>query len=95
MSNPTRTISFDTTEDRHDREERTYREHGRDATPCLICGRQTDGSRSVHVTDGYGSVVHPDDAERELDENQASYMGVFYIGPTCQRKAGIPDEFVT
>lgn len=89
-----RRIEFSTTEGRSDRTEATYGKHGEGAAPCLLCGRQTDGSRQVYVDLGFGAVVHPKDHERSMSEDPAGWMGAFSIGPDCQKNAGIPDSFL-
>ena len=90
----TRTVSFSVRGDRREHESRAYDKHGADANPCCVCGRQTDGTRWVHVTGGYSEIVHPADWERECAENEAAYMGSFPIGPDCARREKVPADFV-
>ena len=57
-----------------------------DDTPCIACGKATDGSRTVHLTtDGF--LVRAD-ATVDPDRDQ----GWFDIGPECARK--LPSGFV-
>jgi hypothetical protein len=48
--------------------------------PCFLCGRATDGTRSVHLAT-FGALV-PTTEVLEADEDQ----GWFDIGPECARK---------
>jgi len=90
-----RTVDFDCKDDRSEQEGRAFEKHGANANPCCICGRHTDGSREVTVGGGYGTIIHPDDAERDDVVNDPGFMGCFDIGPDCARHQKIPAEFIT
>lgn len=55
--------------------------------PCAVCGRELTGKQFVvHVINGGGEVLHPDD--EFLYEPDGGDLGCHYIGPECRKKFG-------
>lgn len=63
---------------------------------CTVCGKKTSRQNKglgVIVSDGGGSIIHPEDNEKEIKEYTAGYMGWWAVGSECIKK--VPKEFQT
>lgn len=55
--------------------------------PCAVCGRELRGKIfAVHIIDGGGTVLHPDDEDKYLSDS--GDMGAHFVGPECRKKFG-------
>ena len=63
---------------------------------CTVCGKVTSQQNKglgVIVSDGGGSIIHPEDNEKEIKGYAAGYMGWWAVGSECIKK--VPKEFQT
>jgi hypothetical protein len=60
----------------------------RSANPCAVCGRPLaeTGNWAVHVINGGGDVLHPDDENLYLDDR--ADLGCHMVGPECRKRFG-------
>lgn len=78
-------------------EDAFYEKCDESANPCAICGKPVKTSRYwVHIVDGGGVVLHPDDEDKYSAAGEPSAdCGCWPVGPDCLRKNPDLKPFVT